>query len=531
MTKMKIYIMALAAMTSAVATETASAQNQQQDSSMVQSVRLARDYSPIVQQKNKIDRQPALQSVQQKKNDATYADWSVDPVRSAEIGIVPAGQVIASKKDDWHVGYVELSAGNYWNADLKAGISSGDFRIDGKGYFTKGDIELPFSVVTADGVKTEDWTSRRLNGSVVGTYSHTLYNDAQLEAHVALAGTSVNTFNYRFYEAPDTFLLQKVVDKPNHQHWGQVRGDASYETDQLRLFLGYDFTHLTTPDSLPCDGWHTNTLQFSGRYGWYENENCQFSIDLDMGGVFGKSRSYFTMHPTMHLSVIPEADTWRRIYFDLGFGSRHTPLMQLMEAMPIAYIEKEYKNSSDAFNLHIGYEDNEQGYFRWGAELQLGYVKNDLGAVITPIDSIHKDGLYAKIVQEDCFNFGLNAHLDYEYNRYFGAKVNFNMLTHSCETHGLGNPPVNIGMHALSHPGNVAIDFGLDLEFGHKMYYNGDLYDLNSNADLNFRVDWQCNEDWQLFAFGRNMLNLENEFYPGIPAQRLNLHFGFNWKF
>ena len=150
---------------------------------------------------------------------------------------------------------------------------------------------------------------------------------------------------------------------------------------------------------------------------------------------------------------------------------------------------------------------------------------------MTPIDSIHQDGLYAKIVQEDCFNFGLNAHLDYEYNRYFGAKANFNLLTHSCETHGLGNPPVAIRMHALSHPGNVAIDFGLDLEFGQKMYYNGDLYELKSNADLNFRVDWQCNEDWQLFAFGLNLLNLENEPYPGISDQRINFHFGFNWKF
>ena len=524
---MKIYPLVVAATTLAITLKTTPATAQeQQDSSMVQSVRLERDFSPIVQQKNKIDRQPALQAIRQKKNDATYANWSVNAVRSSEIGIVPAGQVIASLADDYHTGYVELSAGNYWNTDLKAGIKSGDFSLDGKGFFTRGKLELPYDVHTDTGNESMDWKSRLLRGDLTGTYSHTLDNDAQFEAHLGMGGTSVNTFNYRFYQFGDS-LLERLADDPDKQRWGQVRADASYETDHLRLFIGYDFTHVTTPDSIPGD-WRTNTLQFKGRYGWYENDNFHFAIDLDMGGVFGKERSFFTLHPTFHMSIMPEADTWRRIYFDLGFGSRRMPLMQLMEQLPLAFMNEEYKTSTDGFDLHIGYEDNEQGYLRWGAELQLNSVQNDLGAIVDTLSTI---GQYTQIVQEDCFHFVLAAHLDYEYSQYFKALANVRLHTHSSDSKGLAEPGLIMSLHAQSNPAPVTMDLGLDLEFIHRMLYLGEKYKLGPSTDLNFRIDWQCNEDWRLFGSIHNMLNLKNELWPAVPAQGINVHAGFKWLF
>ena len=143
-TFMKAYIWTLAALYILSATTPASAQTEQ-DSAMNRTMRLERDFSPIVQQKNKIDQQPATQPVQTKKNNATLADWKVSSVKSAEIGVMPVGQVIASPEQEQD-GYLEFSAGNYWNTHLKAGIILDEFRIDAAGFFTKGKQKLPFDV-------------------------------------------------------------------------------------------------------------------------------------------------------------------------------------------------------------------------------------------------------------------------------------------------------------------------------------------------------------------------------------------------
>lgn len=526
---MKIYPLVLGLILTPIFTETSLVKAQTQDSTLNQTMRLERDFSPIVQQKNKIDRQPSTQPLQEKKSDATFANWQVESVKSSEIGVVPAGQVIASERDE-QTGYLQVSAGNYWNADVKAGIKLGDLSVDAKGFYTAGKIKLPHPVMTPEGYESQRWDSRLITGDLTGTYSVTLVNDAQFETHVGAAGTAVNTFNYQFLNDIYLDTLQLRSAKPGSQHWGQFRADVSYETDQYKLFVGYDYTKLSTPDSMP-NNWNTNTLMFKGTYGWYDNDSWQLSVDLGLGGVFGKEKNYFIFHPEFHYSYMPDYGAWRRIYADLGFGSHRQSLMELMNTMPLAYFDNEYKSSVDIFNLHLGYEDNEQGYLRWGAEVELGYTKDELCAEASPIDTTRRDGVYMKILQDDCFSFGVGAHVDYEYNRYFGLKANAKFHGHSCEAAGLAEPHVQMAMHLLSNPGKVNFDLGLDLGLCREMQYMDTEYDLGSIADLNFRIDWKVNDGLSIFAFGRNMLGIQYELWPGVPAQGFNFHAGFNWVF
>lgn len=506
------------------------------DSTMNQSVRLARDYSPVVQQKTKIDRQPAQQEIKQNKSDASYIDWKVDPVKSSAIGVVPSGEVITTDKED-RMGYVELSAGNYWNTDLKAGVQIDDFSIDAKGFFTQSQLKLPFPVYfpMQDSLCNKKWHNRFLNGDIMGTYSVTLDNDTQFEAHLGAAGSSVKTFNYQFYGlSSDT--LQMVSEKPGHQSWGRILGDASYENDNFRIKFAYEFNKLsaadsisTTIDSLPGN-WRNNSLMLSSTYGIYNHDNWQASLDLDLGGVFGK-KNYFIIHPTLHVSVMPNALEWRRFYADLSFGRRRESIYNVMNQMPIAYMENEYKPSVDCIDFTLGYEDNEQGYLRWGAEFKLAYVEDDLGTEAMPADSTGFDGLYLRLSQDDSFNFGVNAHVDYEYNKYFGAKASFDLETSSSDYINTGAANMKLSLHALSSPGKVKMDLGFDLGAMREVLYLGKMYDLGTTADLNFRLDWQCNKDLRVFAFAKNILNQQYELWPGIPAQGFNVHAGFKWEF
>lgn len=522
---MKIYPLVLATIFSPLTSHISTIQAQTaQDSTMNQTVRLERDFSPIVQQKNKIDRQPALQEVQQKKNTATLANWQVESVRSSEIGIVPAGQVVAERKEE-QSGYVQFSAGNYWNADLRAGATLDEFSVDAKGFYTKSSLELPYPVLNGTELEDQKWDNMLMRGDILGTWSHTCGNEAQLEAHVGARGSVVKTFNYQIYGGT-TDTLSKVVDEATKQRWGQICGDISYETNDFKLFLGYDFTHLTPSDSLPCD-WRSNTIQFRGTYGIYDQDNWQASADLDMSGVFGKEESYFTIHPTLHFSYIPELNTWKRIYADLGFGSRHEALMDVMNRVPLAYILEEYKNSTDVCDLHIGYEDNDQGYLRWGAEIQWSYVKDALCSVVYPAFLTGFDGQYLGILQDDSYVFGFKANVDYEYSRYFGIKAGMDLKTYSCKEAGMGDPHFKLNTHILSNPGKVKMDLGFDLGASRKIQ----CYDLEAIADLNYSILWQCNDNLNVFASARNILNKQYQLWPGVPAQGFNVHAGFTWVF
>jgi hypothetical protein len=528
-TFMKAYIWTLAALYILSATTPASAQTEQ-DTAMNRTMRLERDFSPIVQQKNKIDQQPATQPVQTKKNNATMADWKVSSVKSAEIGVMPVGQVIASPEQEQD-GYLEFSAGNYWNTHLKAGIILDEFRVDAAGFFTKGKQKLPFDVYhpAQDSLSSAKFEERTLTGNIQASYCHDTGDEATVEAHFGAQGSSVNTFHYDFFNFSTDTLIQ-VGDKAGKQSWGKIFGDISYETDQFKVGAYYDFSKLTSPDTISGKQL-SNTLLLNAKYGWYDQDTWQASMDVTLGGVFGKQKSYFILHPNLHLSLIPDPSAWRRFYADLGFGTRREGLSELMEHVPYAQFDKEYKSTFDAMDLHIGFEDNNSGYLRWGAEVQLAFLKNALCAQAVSVDTTRRDGLYMNIFQDDDFRFGLKGNIDYEYNRYFGTKIDLTLLTHSCEAASFGDPAFQIDWHVLSHPGKLTLDANLDMGFGCKTWYNEKEYDLGPAININFRGDYQCSDELSLFAGIHNEFGKNAELFPAIPYQTFNIYAGFHWDF
>ncbi|MCR5393818.1 MAG: hypothetical protein K6E86_00245 [Bacteroidales bacterium] len=528
---MKIYLSAWMPLITSLVVGQMNAQDiTPQDTAMNRTMRLERDYSPVVQQKNKIDRQPATQEVQTKKADATLADWQVTPVRSAEIGVVPAGQVIATPSTQQD-GYLQFSAGSYWNADLRFGLFVDEFSLEGSGYFTRAKLDLPNQVINAagDSLYDDTWQARYLNGNIKASYQRELGNEALFSMHLGATGTTVNTFNYQFYGTSTDTLIQ-VGSKPGRQHWGKIFGDVGFESDQFAIGAFYDYSHLTSADSLHSDQ-SASTLLLRGKVGWYDNDNWRTSIDLDLGGVFGKEKTYFICHPTLHLSLLPDPLAWRRLYVDLGFGSRRTDLDQLMQQLPIAYFPEEYESTVDAMDFHLGYEDNDQGYLRWGVEMQLAFANNAICAEAVPVDTTSRDGMYMRVYQDEDFHFGLLAHADYEYNRYFGLKADMELSTHSSTAAYLLDPAFSLNLHALSHPGQVALDLGFNIESASKTIYRDEEFDLGGQFAIDFRSDWQCRDDFSLFLLMHAITGGINEIFPGVPERKFNLSAGFKWEF
>ncbi|MBQ0057458.1 MAG: hypothetical protein KBT20_07365 [Bacteroidales bacterium] len=512
------------------------------DSAMQQTLTIEREFAPIVQKAVKIDRQPAPQEVQASRSEASFADWEADAVRTPDIGVVPAGQIIARPSAD-SLGYLRLSAGNYWNTDLAAGFHRGDFRIDTKGFFTEGDLKLPMSDELG---QRPEWRSMLLTGGFDAAYSHTLSNEAQLTINAVADGMVVNLFPYEYN--PVSLSIERTDDHLRTQHGGMAGASIAYETDRLLLRAGYAHDGFTSPYNViqPFEYAHpldlrTNTIDGMIRYGWYETSSLwQASIDLPVSGIFANKKQFFTIRPVLHLSFLPADGQWKRWYADLACGTRRDAPYSVMQRLPLVLTYGEPSLTTDIFDLTIGYEDNEQGYLRWGGSVRLRNTEDELCAV-----AYSYRGTQLKLGQENCTYISADLHVDYEYSRYFGIKANALWQHHSCDATGLGDPELTAAIHLLSHPGKVTLDLGYDCALGrHFQLFNPQYdilvdpyYEMPSNhtlkniQDLNFRIDWQFRPSFSLFAFGRNLLNQKYELWPNIPAQRINLHAGFSWKF
>ena len=80
----------------------------QKDTTLQQSMVVERDFSPIVRDANKIVQQPKQEEIAIKKSATRYADWLAPTATSSEVGVMPAGQVIAT--DNPESGFIKFSA-------------------------------------------------------------------------------------------------------------------------------------------------------------------------------------------------------------------------------------------------------------------------------------------------------------------------------------------------------------------------------------------------------------------------------------
>lgn len=475
---------------------------QRADSTMQQSLTLEREFSPIVQKTNKIDRQPAPQPIQESHSQATYAEWEADAVRSSEIDVIPSGRITTPQLDP-ALGYVQASAGNYVNADVRAGIRKGDFSLDADGLYSVSDLNI-------------------MTGNVKATYSHTLGNEAQIETDIKAGG-----------------MISELDTPEARKHKGGTAGaDVSYENDSFKALLGFDHQAVGSASQ--------NSVNASLRYGIYEkSQRWQAYFDLPARFTFADgSNNYLTVKPTLHLTLLPSGGQWRKFEASIASGTSRPGCYELMQQLPVAMFREKYGTAFDIADATISYEDNEQGHFRWGLSAQARLTNDALCITAHPdlyTAFLDRGTIVTFLPDEDFFIAG-EAHVDYEYSRYFGIKAKARYQHHSSLGAALGQPLMVGSVHFVSAPGKVRIDLGVDAGIDRKVPYNnysdmigivgyGWTYNLGDIYDLNFRIDWQINRHFRAFAFGRNLLNRSTELLPLVEAQGINIHGGLRWDF
>lgn len=540
----------------------------QKDSTLHQTMTVERDFSPIVRDANKIDLQPSYEEPTIQKSPTTFSSWEAGEARSNQIGHMAAGQVIA-QDDPYKRGYLEFSAGNYWNADLKAGLYYKEFTVNLNGFFTNGNYDLPY--YCSDGSDAPQWKNRMLNGDIKVGYDHMFPDGSRIRAHVGAGGRNYNMLNqlytgealsselcqdlypigYTYANSYKLSLSQDMVKNPTvKQKLGNVNVDVSYERNGAFMQLGFDHSGLDLPDL------SENEFTVKGGYGLYEEDGWQLIADLNMGMQFC-DKNYFTIMPELHFSVFGDGRL-SRFYVDATGGIRRPNLYQQMLNTPYAFPSFGYGKEKQLFDVTLGYEDNEKGYLKWGVYAGTSLTLDELydetnTSIFSPeyfVDYQDKETLkncitFTSLAHDDRFEFKAGAYLDYEYGKVFAAKGDFHLHTNSryCE------PLVNLGVHFISNP---VEKFKVDLSFDGGFKREGDFYfqtlqsysspsskveyftqtvDLGNIADLGLRFDYKFKDDVSFFLFGKNLLCQEYQLWPGLPAQKFNVHLGFNWIF
>lgn len=527
----------------------------QKDTTLNQSLTVERDFSPIVREAIKIDQQPKVEEIKVKKSSTRYADWFAPTATSSEIGRMPIGQVIV-EDDPCKLGYLELSAGNYINADLKAGLTHKGFSLDIDGFFTKGDLELPYPSYSSEDFVPFDWNSRLMNGNVKVGYDYTFINSSRMRVYASASGRNYNMLN-AFYKPTtelsythdfqdDIFALEGVKEK---QKVGRLSAGVSYEISDASFDFGFTHSGSKLADI------SENSLDLRGQYGWYNENGWQMVAALNLGVQFAEE-NYFVVSPEIEFSrFFPESLS--RFYVNYVGGITRRDLYDVMCIQPLL-LNADYSTEKKLFDFTLGYENNDNGSFKWGMYAGVALTLDRLDAFIasdinsnfyrSSNDSADKNGKlysYAVLTRSDEFEFKAGAYMDYQYNKFFGvnagAKINANT--------NFGNPLANIDFHVLSNPiTNLYLKLGIDAGLKREMDFKQistysysdmvenintfeDSLDLGNIIDFNLRVDYNIKKNFNVFFCGKNLLNKEYQLWAGVPAQKINVHLGFNCRF
>jgi len=558
----------------AAASSLAAQAQQLADTTITQSLTIERAYSPVFKEANKIDLQPEIEQVQVTHTKATFADAKSQSVRPDEITDMNVGQVIVTPGAT-ESGYLDATIGNYLNTDIKAGFHKGEFAVDATGFFTKGDLKTPFpQLLTMEESASSSyadlsnpkctWKSLLGKGAITGSYEHHLSNNNKIEAKAFVQGGFADgtNFSLQTLERVNQETEEKSYDiylqneEAQRQHWGRFGMDAEYIADRYDVKVGYEHVGIKFPDN------YENVIGVSGNLLAYRDDQWMATAAVKSEIIFGKEGNHFTFKPEVELSYMPDALSWRRVYAKWGLGSRRESAYELMEKVPLIYMN-EYENCFDALDLTFGWEDSEMGWLKYGVSANMRYTKNDVNALMTSNNTYFEEmldatsavvladpnetamnGTYALLVNEDCFSFDLEAHLDYEFNRYFGAKAQLLYHTENCKLNGFGNPNFVTNLHLLGNVNKFKMDLSFEGAFkrdmsmlsidpfeAHAFEVKVLEYDLDNIANLNFRLDYQHKKNLSFYAFANNLLNHKYQLWTAVPAQGINIHAGFNWKF
>ena len=527
----------------------------QKDTTLQQSMVVERDFSPIVRDANKIDQQPKQEEITIKKSATRYADWLAPTATSSEVGVMPAGQVVATDNPEY--GFIKFSAGNYVNADLKAGVSYKDFFAELSGFATKGDLDLPFAPHNPDSqTSTDTWESSMMTGDFKMGIDHIFLNSSRVRAYVCAGGRNYNMMNAEFF--PTALVNPDLVGQYDLLYHNNPQNDPKQKAGRIGAGVAFDFNALSLDlqyhrDAENLFGCSENSFLLGGKYGWYDNDEWNFTAALNLGMQLGEENT-FSFMPEIEFSRFGSTSR-SRFYINAKAGVSRFELYDMLSVMPMALNVWNYGKETNLFDVTLGYENNDNGSFHYGAYIGAALTGDRLDAEMSATWSLEemesefyepmsKDypATFARLVQDDAFEFKAGAYMDYEYSRYFKAKagVKFNSNPR------FGGEKLNVGLHFLSNPtSRLSLDLGFDGGIGREMVFSN--YDLASSSDdrkkyetdidlenildLSFRADYQLMDNLNIFVHGKNLLNNEYQLWAGVPAQKINIHGGFNWRF
>lgn len=537
----------------------------QTDSTMNRSLTIQREFAPEATKAVKIDRQPAIEEIKTRRSVATFAEAETKASTARALATIPAQQVIASQ-DPYQLGYVDFNIGNYWNTNLNAGLRLGEFTLKANGYYTysnklqwnKSSIAIfdfdrntmnslvPGSKTTTSGVDLSDayWDhSRLLKGDLVAAYDHTFYNDARLHAHIGARGQSAN-------------LLWGGDVKMKFLN---IYTNVSYSAEDWTIGLNYDRTAVNYIDLVD------NNFSLSGEYYFTDAENWRATAGLKLGGTWTDDEFHFSFLPKVEFSYLPDPDYIRRIFVKIEGGTDRTALASLLESMPLVVPRSVYDNQG-VLGATIGWEDNENGWFKWNVWASVQQLWNEVTGVmmINPDSEIalgtyspykglgasdvikqmgRNPGPYMELENFDCLDISGGINIDYEYNRYFSAKASAGFSYDTGVLADPTNPGINASLHFVSRPiSQLTLDLGYDGQYNRKgtmsFSYNDPSdkryrfnYNLKEIHDLNLRADYQLLQNLDVYAQAKNLLNREYDSWVGVPSQKINFLIGAKWRF
>lgn len=538
----------------------------QNDTTLRQSMTVERDFSPIIRDANKIDQQPKREEIKVKKSATRYSDWLAPSAGNTLIDPMKAGQVVA-EDNPYKMGFVEFSAGNYINADLKAGITYEEFSAELNGFLTKGNLDLPYQSLTTPYLSSDydiqdaeviptlvKWKSRLLNGDIKLGYDHTFNNSSRVRAYVGASGRNYNMLDA--YHVPAELSTNNIEDplyiingnnKQTKQKVGKLFANTVFDIADASFQLGFTHSGASLQNS------SENVMNLSGKYGWYFENDWQAVAGLNVGMHFAE-KNYFTIMPEVEYSKF-SSDALFRYYINAKAGISRPDLYEVMTMMPFAINTWDYSTEKNIFDITAGYENNEDGSFKYGLYIGASMTLDRLDAVMTsgfseedepfleaPVFAeLDKNLTFARLTRSDAFALKVGGYIDYEYNRFLNVKGGLDLNTNP----RFGDSMINFESHILSNPiSNLNFDLGLNCGFVRKMEFEGyyskaesekylfnDNIDLGNILDLSFRADYAIKNNLRVFLYGKNLLNRDYQVFTCVPAQKINLHAGFNLLF
>lgn len=546
-------------------------------------VTITRDYVPETNAIVKLDAQPALELPVTSRSEAVFSTTDVNVAKQRDLGVMAAQQVIATE-NPYKIGWVRADFGNYMNGNLDASARYKGFQLDLKATTFSSDqlrwydhAPMLFGNDSYSGeslLSGERWDKAMLmNGKAKLSYDYIFLNDAHLHVYVGARGQKNNMPSSRIVLNEKTNEY-RAVGGNTKQKFGSIDAGAALDYEDMSLSLDYRRTGVRLPDMPDTNPDLVNhDLNLKGEYGMYDDSNWRGKASLELGNHWD-NEYHFTIEAEGELSYLPNEYMLNRFYAKASVGTERPVLFDLMEQNPLLFpidhrtyvpFRDDANKLYDCFKspthvgVTLGYESNEMGNFQWSIYAGMQQTWNELACVMmVHPSSLYKNlelidrpvtpgnqhrGPFMRLVNHDCLEFPMGFHIGYELNRYFSTTIDGQAKIHSCGIADANDSHLNCDVHIKSNPIKALT---LDLSFVGRFLREGTLssnfdypkhskysdeINLHNITDLNFDAEYQLMDFLSVYGSVRNMLCQRYELWPGIPAQKLNFHIGFQYRF